>query len=204
MQAHLGGYDYWLEPGDPALPVLVLLHGTGDDARSFMALGRALMPEATRVSVQGNVDEHGMARFFRRRAMGVYDMADLEARTDAFAAFLGDLARTHGLDPASVVGLGYSNGANLLANLAFRHPSAIRRMALLHPLIPFEPPPADLAGLDILATAGRADPICPWPLTERLVQALRTHGAEVDLVDHPGGHELTAVELEAARAFLVG
>ncbi|MFW5834942.1 MAG: alpha/beta hydrolase [Pseudomonadota bacterium] len=204
MRRHRGGYDYWLEAGDPSLPVLVLLHGTGDDARSFMALGRTLLPEATRVSVQGNVDEHGMARFFRRAAMGVYDMADLEARTDAFAAFLGELARTHALDPARIVGLGYSNGANLLANLAFRHPSAMRRMMLLHPLIPFEPPASDLATLDVLVTAGRTDPICPWPLTERLVRVLEMRGAAVTLVDHPGGHELVPAELDATRAFVAG
>ncbi len=201
MRGHLDGYDYWLEEGDPALPALVLLHGTGDDAASFLQLGRRVAPRATRLSVQGNVDEHGMARFFRRTGMGVYDMADLAARTAAFATFLEAATAAHAIDEARAVGLGYSNGANLLANLVFTRPSALRRLVMLHPLIPFQPPAAALDGVRVLLTAGRRDPICPWPLTERLVQALGERGAEVELVAHDGGHELTPAELAAAKRF---
>ncbi len=201
MHRHLAGYDYWLEPGDAEAAPLVLLHGTGDDARSFLALGQSVAPKATRLAVQGNVDEGGMARFFRRTAMGVYDMADLAARTEAFARFLDAAIEGHGLDRARTVGLGYSNGANLLANLAFNAPEALRRLVLLHPLMPFDPPAADLSGMDVLLTAGRHDPICPWPRTERLAGAFRDRGATVRVVAHQGGHELAAEELAAAREF---
>jgi phospholipase/carboxylesterase len=204
MHHHDRGYDYLLDAGDAAAPALVLLHGTGDDAAAFLRLGRAVAAGATLVSVQGNVDENGMARFFRRKAMGVYDMADLDARTDTFAGFLDAILPAHGVDSARAVGVGYSNGANLLANLAFRHPRALRRLALLHPLIPFEPPAADLGGLEVLVTAGQRDPICPLPLTERLVAAMEARGADVRLVAHAGGHEIHPREIEEARAFVAG
>jgi predicted esterase len=49
-------------------------------------LGPTLAPGAAVLSVRGNVDEHGMSRFFRRLAEGVYDMADLAFRTRALDA----------------------------------------------------------------------------------------------------------------------
>ena len=45
-----------------------------------------LSPKAGVVSPRGDVSEHGAARFFRRTAEGVYDMADLAQRTETMAA----------------------------------------------------------------------------------------------------------------------
>jgi len=52
----------------------------------------------------------------------------------------------------------------------------------------------------VLVTAGRADPIAPWPETERLIGWLTAQGAEVATSVHAGGHELRPAEIEAARA----
>ena len=73
--------------GDPR--TLLMLHGTGGDEVSFAGLGPILAPGAAVVSVRGNVDEHGVSRFFRRLGEGVYDMADLAFRTRALEAFMG-------------------------------------------------------------------------------------------------------------------
>ena len=45
--------------------------------------------------------------------------------------------------PSAVVGLGYSNGANILAAVLFAEPALFDAAVLMHPLIPFEP---ELAG----------------------------------------------------------
>lgn len=198
-------YDHIFEPGtDPSAAPLILLHGTGGDARRFLEFGRLVAPTAPALAVTGDVNEHGMRRFFRRTGEGVYDMEDLAIRTDAFDAFLAAAIEIYELDAARAIGLGYSNGANLLANLAFRHPTRLNRLALMHPLIPFTPPNVDLAGLSALITAGRRDPISPAALTADLAEHLTVRGATVDLVWRPGGHEIDGGEIEAARHFVQG
>ncbi len=51
-------------------------------------------------------------------------------------------------------------------------------------------------------TAGRMDPICPPDLTEALAQYFERQKADVELVWHPGGHELRQTELAAVQSLL--
>ncbi|MEO1200092.1 MAG: alpha/beta hydrolase [Pseudomonadota bacterium] len=184
-------------------PMLVLLHGTGGDEVSFAELGRMIAPEAGLLSVRGDVDEMGHARFFRRRAEGVYDMDDLAYRTGKLAGFLTKTTHQLGIETDRLVGIGYSNGANILANLLMTRPDLLRRAVLMHPLIPFEPAPQpDLANADVLITAGRNDPISPLALTQRLADWFRAQGAKVNLALHDGGHQLLPQEIDAARTLV--
>ena len=195
-------HQYIHQPGNGGGPTLVLLHGTGGDAANFLRFGRLLAPDATMLSVQGPVLEHGAARFFRRMGEGVYDMEDLKQRTGDLGDFLTAAFSKHNIDPAKAVGVGYSNGANILVNLAFERPGLLPKLALAHPLIPYEPPMTNLANHEVLITAGRRDPISPAPLTLQLEAALRSRGATVEMVWRPGGHEIDGGEIEAIRGFL--
>ncbi|WP_439529617.1 alpha/beta hydrolase [Pannonibacter sp.] len=187
-------------PGPGAAPLVVALHGTGGDEHQFASLADSLFPAATVLSPRGDVSEHGALRFFRRTGEGVYDMTDLAARTDKMTSFLS--AWKTELAPRKVLAFGYSNGANILASVAFQRPDLFDAIALLHPLIPFEPVanPA-LAGLPVLITAGRRDPICPAPLTSRLETWFTAQGAAVEPLWHDGGHELRPAEIEALARF---
>lgn len=188
---------------DPAAGTLLLLHGTGGDAASFMGLGAAVAPGWGMLSLEGDVSEMGARRFFRRRAEGVYDMGDLAARTETLARFVEAAIAAHGIDRERLVAIGYSNGANILANLAITRPETVRCHVWMHPLIPWEPRIA--AGADALRvtiTAGERDPICPAPLTVRLGAAFEAAGARVATHWHAGGHEIREGELDAIRAAL--
>ena len=70
---------------DSARPPLLLLHGTGGDERDLLPLGRAVAPGASLLSPRGKVLEGAAPRFFRRLAEGVFDEADLTARTHELA-----------------------------------------------------------------------------------------------------------------------
>ena len=107
-------------PGSPGGPLLFVFHGTGGDENQLLSLGRDLAPQATIVSPRGDVSEHGAARFFRRTGEGVYDMDDLARATGKMAGFIK--AQVEAAKPSSVLGLGYSNGANILASVMFAAP----------------------------------------------------------------------------------
>ncbi|TIX00919.1 MAG: alpha/beta hydrolase [Mesorhizobium sp.] len=193
-------YTHKLLPGSPDGPMLFVFHGTGADENQLLSLGRELAPLATIVSPRGDVSEHGSARFFRRTGEGVYDMDDLARATDKMAGFVK--AHVEATRPSAVLGLGYSNGANILASVVFAAPTLFDASVLMHPLIPFEPEvKGSLTGRDILLTAGKRDPICPPNLTTRLEAYLRADGADVTVEWHEGGHEVRPNEIEAARRF---
>ena len=197
----INSYVHKRLPGEPGGPLFFTFHGTGGDENQFISLGRGLVPGATIVSPRGDVSEFGAARFFRRTGEGVYDMDDLARATDRIASFVG--AHVDAERPSAVFGLGYSNGANILASVLFRRPDLFDAAVLMHPLIPFEPKvEGSLAGHGVLITAGRRDPICPPNLTSRLAAYLRDRGADVTLEWHEGGHEVRPGEIEAARRFL--
>jgi phospholipase/carboxylesterase len=194
-------YRFEERPAKPSAPLLILLHGTGGAPHQLIAMGADLMPEAHLVAPEGDVLEHGAPRFFKRTGEGVYDMADLARATHKMQAFIRH--RTEAARPSSVSVLGYSNGANILASVLFAPNAGVDRAVLMHPLIPFEAQPQPgLAGLPILITAGRRDPIAPAVFTERLATYFDGQGADARLVWHEGGHELRLEELQAVRSFL--
>ena len=128
-------------------------------------------------------------------------MDDLALRTNKMAAFVR--AHRDAAGAPAVLGLGYSNGANILASMLFAEPALFDATVLMHPLIPFAPKiEGDLAGRHVLITAGRRDPICPPGLTARLESYLKAAKADVTVEWHDGGHELRPNELDVARRFL--
>jgi len=194
----LDAYKYAAAPGAGAL--VFAFHGTGGDERQLAPLARQIWPQAAIVAPRGDVSEHGALRFFRRKAEGVYDFEDLERRTAAMVDFVRAHKARIGGGP--VAGLGYSNGANILASVVFAAPALFDEVALMHPLIPWTPAEdPGLAAARVLITAGRRDPICPPDLTRALADFLARQGAEVRTEWHDGGHELRESEIAALASW---
>ena len=83
----------------PGAPLLILFHGTGGAPRQFIELGEDLMPGAHLVAPAGDVLEHGVPRFFKRREEGVYDMEDLARANKLVTGFLRTRALFEEVDP---------------------------------------------------------------------------------------------------------
>ena len=199
----LDSYVYRERRNADGAPLFFVFHGTGGDENQFFNLASELIPEANVVAPRGDVSEYGAARFFRRTGEGVYDMEDLAARTTKMAGFV-DAHRLR-LRPSRVIGLGYSNGANILASTVFARPELFDDVILMHPLIPWRL--ADnpkLAGVRVLITAGRNDPICPPARTKALSDYFAAQGKSAALEWSDGGHEIRPNELKAAAKFLAG
>ena len=189
--------------GTAGAPLFLTFHGTGGSEDQFHGFAEQLIPDAHVTSPRGDVSEGGALRYFRRAAEGVYDMDDLAQRTAAMADFIA--AEQGKVTPAQTIALGYSNGANILASVAFDAPDLVDVLVLMHPLIPWDPTPQPgLKGRRILITAGQRDPICPAGRTQALADYLEAQGAEVTVVWHPGGHEIAQKEVDAVAAFLRG
>ena len=202
MTHDLLGYRHEFVPGTSGR-TLLLLHGTGGDERDLLPLGRMLAPEDALLSPRGKVLEHGMPRFFRRLAEGVLDVPDLLAKSHDMAGFVQAAAKEHGFDPARVVAVGYSNGANLAASVLLQRPEALAGAVLLRAMVPYEPERApDLAGKRVLLLAGRRDPYSGGAATERLAGIFRGAGAQVDVRVAEAGHEMAQADVAAAREWL--
>jgi glyoxalase family protein len=183
---------------------LLLLHSTGGDEDELISLGRTLLPGAGMLSPRGKVTERGAPRFFRRIAEGVFDQEDLAFRTEELARFIEAASSTYGLDPNGIVAVGFSNGANIAGSILLRRPGLLKRAVLLSPMVPFEPDaPPNLTGTSVFIGAGRADPIVPAPMSERLAQLFTHAGAEVTLHWESAGHTITPGEVDAAQRWLV-
>ncbi len=190
---------------DPEAPTLLLLHGTGGDENDLLPLGRMLDERAALLSPRGKVLEHGMPRFFKRLAEGVFDHEDLIKRTHELAGFVEQAVSEYDLDPEGVFAAGFSNGANIAASLLLLHPDLLAGAILLRAMVPLEPEtPPDLSGTPVYLAAGRSDTMVPPENTERLAELLREAGAEVTLDWQPGGHGIGRAEIEAARKWLAG
>ena len=202
---HRGNLDFahvYEPPARPGLGTLLLLHGTGGNERDLLPLGPMLAPGAGLLSPRGNVLEHGMPRFFRRLAEGVFDEDDLRRRAVELAAFVEAAARRYGFDTNQVTAVGYSNGANIASAVMLLRPHVLARAVLFRAMVPLVPSPLPTLGARVLISNGRIDPIVSATETERLAALLRDAGASVDVTWQPTGHQLTQADIAAAHAWL--
>src|SRR5438034_11669088 len=182
---------------------LLLLHGTGGNERDLVPLGRELDPRAALLSPRGKVLEHGMPRFFRRLAEGVFDLEDLKTRTNELADFVAAAARHYKLTADHIVGVGYSNGANIAASMLLLRPEIMRGAILFRAMVPLNPDTLpDLSSVRVWIGAGDQDPIVPASETNRLVELLRDAGADVTIRFAKAGHGLTNDDVVTARDWL--
>jgi len=197
------GFPHVFKPAQtPGAPTLLLLHGTGGDEHDMLPLG-GLAPGAALLSPRGKVLEHGMPRFFRRLAEGVFDVEDLKFRANELADFVGAAAAHYGFDPARVIALGYSNGANIASAIMLLRPGVLRRGVLLRAMVPLEPEPLpSIDGTRVLISNGRMDPIVSPDETERLAKLLQRAGADVEVHWQPAGHQLMPGDFAVAKTWL--
>ena len=182
---------------------LLLLHGTGGNERDLIPLGQELDPNAALLSPRGKVLEHGMPRFFRRLAEGVFDLEDLQKRTNELADFVISSAKRYEIDKRQIVAVGYSNGANIAASLFLLRPEILAAAILFRAMVPLVPDKnPNLNSKCIWIGSGAHDPIVPASNTKELVELLRSSGADVTIRFFQSGHELTSADVNAAREYL--
>ena len=186
---------------DADSPPLLLLHGTGGDENDLLGLGKMISPGSALLSPRGRVLEHGMPRFFRRLAEGVFDEADVRRRALELGDFVTEARQRHGI--GAPVAVGFSNGANIAAALLLLKPDVLSGAILLRAMVPLsDPPKAELDGKPILLLSGQADPIVPANNSAHLAALLTQAGARVDHKILPAGHQLSQADVTLARDWI--
>jgi phospholipase/carboxylesterase len=190
------------QPGDlPGAAPLLLLHGTGGDENDLLQLGGLVSPGSPLLSPRGRVLEHGMPRFFRRLAEGVFDEEDVRFRAAELGDFVKDARTRYGID--APIAVGYSNGANIAAALLLLRPEALAGAILLRAMVPLsDPPKSDIGGKPVLILSGRQDPIVPTANSAALATMLSEAGANVEHRVFPVGHQLSQADVELARTWM--
>ena len=182
-------------------PPLLLLHGTGGDENDLLGLGKMISPGSALLSPRGRVLEHGMPRFFRRLAEGVFDEDDVRRRALELGDFVSEARKQYGI--AAPVVVGFSNGANIAAALLLLQPEVLAGAILLRAMVPLSnPPTADLAGKPILLLSGQTDPIVPPGNSAELAALLSQAGASVTHRVLPAGHQLSQADVTLARDWI--
>jgi phospholipase/carboxylesterase len=187
-------------------PPLLLLHGTGGDENDLLGLGQMISPGAALLSPRGRVLEHGMPRFFRRLAEGVFDEADVRRRAAELGDFVTEARKQYGI--AAPVAVGFSNGANIAAALLLLQPEVLSGAILLRAMVPLSDPPKTdalkpvLGDKPILLLSGQADPIVPASNSAKLAALLSDAGARVDHKVLPAGHQLSQADVTLARNWI--
>ena len=133
------GYQLFVPPGlrrNEHLPLLVMLHGCGQDAEGFAASTRmnqialrerflVLYPEQNRIA-----NLQGCWNWHQTRS------GQAQGEADAINARISQVCKLHAVDPQRIAVAGFSAGAGMAALLATRHPERFCALAMHSGIVP--------------------------------------------------------------------
>ncbi|PSL42506.1 phospholipase/carboxylesterase [Chitinophaga niastensis] len=191
--------------GNASAYTLLLLHGTGGDEQDLLPLAAEMGTGFNVLSLRGNVEEHGMPRFFRRLGMGIFDEKDVHFRTHEMVHFLKNLAITANFDSNKLIALGYSNGANIAGATLILYPELLAGAILFRPMQP-------LSGLEdsfetqrqqpVFMSSGTQDSTVDPAATAAYAMLLKANGFKVNHHEINTGHNLAQQDITLAAKWM--
>lgn len=177
---------------------LLLLHGTGADEYDLLSLGAAIDPAANLLSPRGLWVENGMNRFFERYPDGSFNEESIKSAVGDLSGFVLAAISEYGLDPQSIFGVGFSNGANTAAAVLVDKPDLLAGAVLFGSTRPYGQvsKSPDLSQKRVWIANGRLDPYAPDAITAQWVSQLQGFGATVKWLSHDAGHQISSEHLQ--------
>lgn len=187
----------WL-PREGAVRTLLLLHGSGADEHDLLSLGRQLDPSANILSPRGGVVQQGMVRFFEYEPDFTPSRLSLIQEIEKLADFIELSSVRYGFSIESMVAVGFSNGAHTGGALMLLKPALVRVLVAFGTthVLPEISSGIDLSGKHIFIANGELDDYSPERRTVSMIEQLEGLGAEVTLLMHPGGHQISGEHVE--------
>ena len=182
--------QYYFEQGTNQ-NVLVLLHGTGADEHDLVPIAKMVDPDATILSLRGNVVESGMLRFFVRFPDGTFDYQNIDEQIELISNTITELILKHNLQGFNIYGLGFSNGANMLEAIIQQRQSVFKAVMLLapvyvNPFIDF----IELKNLPIYISTSVYDRYTTKEKMIKLQEVIEAKNGKLRMVWHDYGHSL--------------
>jgi len=188
----------WL-PREGATRTLLLLHGSGADEHDLLSLGRELDPTANILSPRGSVVQQGMTRFFEYEPDFTPNEESLLSETAKLAEFVELASERYDFLPESLVVVGFSNGSHAGGALLLLRPDLSKTLIAFgttQVLSGLANSP-DLQGARVFIANGQQDHYSPEARTVAMINQLEGYGAEVTLLMHPGGHQISSEHVQA-------
>ena len=177
-------------------PLVVLLHGAGEDARDGLAL------------LRGQADEAGLILLALASRSYTWDMIALRGRygpdVEAIDLALGETFSRYAVDPSRVAVAGYSDGASYALSLGLANGDLFTHVMAFSP--GFLAPSGQTGAPRIFVSHGTHDGWLPIDsCSRRIVPRLEGAGYEVRYREFDGPHVVPpGIGREAARWFAQG
>ena len=195
----------WLaKPG--ASRTLLLLHGSGADEHDLLSLGRELDARANILSPRGAVSQQGMTRFFEYEPDFTPTRESLLREVGKLADFLELASERYDFPLESVVTVGFSNGSHAGGALLLLRPDLMQTLVAFGTtqVLPEFAQEPDLRGKQVFIANGKQDHYSPEAKTVAMIDQFEGFGAEVTLLMHPGGHQISADHVRFIASELKG
>lgn len=188
----------WL-PKESATGTLLLLHGSGADEHDLLSLGRQLDPSANILSPRGGITQQGMIRFFEYEPDFTPTKPSLIEQIDKLASFIELASARYEFSLESLVTVGFSNGAHTGGALLLLRPDLVSSLVAFGTtqVLPEISSGVDLSGKLVFIANGALDDYSPERKTVAMIEQLEVLGADVTLLMHPGGHQISPDHVKA-------
>ena len=181
---------------------LILLHGTGGSLNDLISIASTIDENANILSLEGHLLEGDKKRYFKRFPNGDFDEISLSDETDHIIAFINELLHKYNLSPANLVGIGYSNGANIIGSIMYKMPDYFKIAILFCAMLPYkELKPVSEIKTKIYLSIGRNDQIIPNNRAFEFYELLKVYKADVfaDITDQD--HAYSRYNVMNAKSF---
>jgi phospholipase/carboxylesterase len=143
------------------------------------------------------VQQQGMTRFFEYNDDFTAREESLLVAVQQLAEFVQAASEHYGFELAKLVAVGFSNGAHTAGGLLSVHPELMAGIVAFGTTRAFEQLEfsPQLSGKFVYIANGERDFYSPKGKTELMIDEFRRWGARVEVLMHPGGHEISPEHL---------
>ena len=181
----------YFPPATAPAPLIVLFHGAGGDARSF--IGQFKRDADDRGVILLSVQSSGRTWAQRKPKDEEADVANIKAA-------IASLSSKASIAPGRTVVMGFSDGASYSLSVGMAYPEIFRTIVAFSPGYAFAPSKLDTTQR-IFISHSRRDPILPADNTREMVKGLERAGFAPEVHWFNGGHEIDPALKKAALDF---